>query len=274
MTVSTAEQAMGTFESTTARWGRITMAAGLLVSLAAPISLLVFGDFGITANQLLTAYLAVAAVYLVLAVVEPITYFPILGQAGMYQAFMIGNIANKLLPAAIVAQSRVEARPGTRRGDLISVMAICGAAIVHIVSLLVFVGIFGTWLLATVPDTVTEVAQIYILPTILGAVVIQAIVTVKQVRSALFALLASLFVIFILLPLIPAIDSFNIAIAVLLTVLASWFLRNKTEDAKYNQIAAQNGVDDSATDEAAEQITSGATGDTNSDRDTSRHGER
>lgn len=241
----TSEEAMGTFEHTTARWGRITMSLGLLVSLLAPISLLVFGDFGVTANQLLTAYLAVAAVYLVLAIVEPITYFPILGQAGMYQAFLIGNIANKLLPAAIVAQNRLDAQPGTRRGDLISVMAICGAAIVHVISLLVFVGLFGTWLLSIVPDHVTEVAQIYILPAILGAVVVQAIVTVKQVRSALFALLASLLVIFVLLPLVPAIESFNIAIAVLLTVLASWFLRNKAAEG-----ASQRPVADGA--EAAE----------------------
>jgi hypothetical protein len=271
MTVSTAEQAMGTFETTTARWGRITMSAGLVVSLAAPISLVIFGDFGLTANQLLTAYLAVAAVYLVLAVVEPITYFPILGQAGMYQAFMIGNIANKLLPAAIVAQNRVDAQPGTRRGDLISVMAICGAAIVHIVSLLVFVGMFGTWLLTTVPDSVTEVAQIYILPTILGAVVVQAIVTVRQVRSAGFALAASLLVIFVLLPLVPAIASFNVAIAVLLTVLASWFFRNKAADAAHGR--AMTRADDGASEESAKHVTGGASGDTNSEREAGRREE-
>lgn len=234
-TTRTPEMAMGQFEHTTARWGRITMITGLLFSLAAPISLLVFGDFGVTFNQILTAYLAVAAVYLIIAVVEPITYFPILGQAAMYQAFMIGNIANKLLPAAIVAQNRVQVKPGTRQGDLVAVMAICGAAVVHVVSLLLFVGIFGTWLLSVVPEPVTEIAQLYILPAILGAVVVQAIVTVKQVRSALFALAASLLVIFVLVPLAPALASFNIAIVVLLTVLASWFLRNKQADSAYGE---------------------------------------
>lgn len=235
MTVSTAEQAMGRFEHTTARWGRITMSVGLVMSVAAPFSLLIFGNFQITASQLITAYLSVAAAYLVLAIVEPITYFPILGQASMYQAFLIGNIANKLLPAAIVAQSRLGATPGSRRGDLIAVMAISGAAIVHIVSLLIFVGFLGTWLLTVVPDSVTEVAQIYILPSILGAVVIQAIVTVKQVRTTVFALLASLFVVFLLLPLVPAIGAFNVALVVLLAVLASWFFRNKGKDKEFSQ---------------------------------------
>jgi|GEM_PF-529449 len=262
MTVSAAEQAMGAFEHTTARWGRITMIAGLVVSLAAPFSLLILGNFNVTVGQLITAYLAVAAVYLVLAVVEPITYFPVLGQASMYQAFLIGNIANKLLPAAIVAQSRVGATPGTRRGDLISVMAICGAAIVHVVSLLIFVGLLGTWLLTTVPDSITEVAQIYILPSILGAVVVQAIVTVKQIRTTVFALLASLLVVFVLLPLIPAIGAFDIAIAVLLTILASWFFRNKAKDDEFVQAAASKIASD---EEAAQNAAARTPGDHNDD---------
>ncbi|MDO5493938.1 MAG: hypothetical protein Q4F53_10075 [Nesterenkonia sp.] len=234
-TAPTADQAMQQFEHTTSRWGRLTMSAVLITSLAAPILLLVLGDFGVTFNQLLTAYLAVAAVYLVLAIVEPITYFPILGQAAMYQAFMIGNIANKLLPAAIVAQNRVAVRPGSRQGDLVAVMAICGAAVVHVVSLLLFVGIFGTWLLSVVPEPVIEVAQLYILPSILGAVVVQALITVKQARSALFAAAASLFVVFALVPLVPAVGAFGVAIVVLLTILASWFLRNKAHDDRLNR---------------------------------------
>ncbi|MDZ5076511.1 hypothetical protein [Nesterenkonia sp. HG001] len=223
--MNTADLAMSRFEHTTARWGRATMGAVLMVSLAAPLILLAVGDFDITFSQLLTAYLAVAAVYLVLAMVEPITYFPILGQAAMYQAFMIGNIANKLLPAAIVAQNRLNVRPGSRKGDLVAVMAICGAAVVHIVSLLLFVGVLGTWLLSVVPEPVIEIAQLYILPAILGAVVVQAVVTVRQARSTGFALVMSLLVILVLVPLAPAIGPFGIALAVLLTVLASWFFR-------------------------------------------------
>lgn len=41
---------------------------------------------------------------------------------------MIGNISNKLVPAAIVAQSSIGAKAGTKRGDLAAVMAIGGAA--------------------------------------------------------------------------------------------------------------------------------------------------
>ncbi len=230
-TTQTADLAMDGFERTTARWGRITMAATLLISWIAPIGLIWMTDFDIGVGTILTAYAAVAAVYLIFALVEPLSFFPVLGQAGMYQAFLIGNIANKLVPAAVVAQSRIGVKPGSRQGDLVSVMAICGAAIVHVTSLLLFVGILGTWLLSIVPEHVTEVVQTYILPSIMGAVLVQAIATVKQVRPAIFALLAAVLVIFVVLPLFPALGAFNIALAVLLTILASWFFRKKDEPA-------------------------------------------
>lgn len=242
--MSTADQSMLRFETTTARWGRITMGAGLIVSLAAPILLLSLGDFSITPSQLVTAYLAVAAVFLAFAIIEPITYFPILGQAAMYQAFMIGNISNKLLPAAVVAQNRIDVRPGSRHGDLAAVAAICGAAAVHIVSLLLFVGLFGTWLLGVIPESVMEVTQLYILPSILGAVVVQAVVTVRQARSTAFALLISCLIILVVVPLAPVIGPYGVAITVLLTVLASWFFRGRASAPEDGEVIDAAEADD------------------------------
>lgn len=158
MTASTTGGAFADFEATTSRWGRLTMLAGLIVSLLGPISVLLFTDLGVSTGQVITAFIAVAATFGVFWVIEPVTYFPILGPAAMYQAFMIGNISNKLLPAAVVAQSSIGVRPGTKKGDLAAVLGICGAATVHLTSLLVFVGILGSYLISVVPDGVVAVA--------------------------------------------------------------------------------------------------------------------
>ena len=37
-----------------------------------------------------------ASILNVVSIIEPISYFPVLGQTGMYRAFMIGNIAKTL----------------------------------------------------------------------------------------------------------------------------------------------------------------------------------
>lgn len=119
--------ALGAFDKTTSHWGRITMIIGLFFSLAAPAYLVFFSGLDIELSGIFAAFAALAAVFGVIWIVEPLTYYPILGASSMYQAFMIGNISNKLLPAAMIAQSTIGVKPGTRKGELASVAAICGA---------------------------------------------------------------------------------------------------------------------------------------------------
>ena len=215
------------FDRTTSRWGRLTMIAGLLISVGGPVYLVLFGNLGVTSAQLWTAFGAVAATFFVIWLVEPLTYYPILGPAAMYQAFMIGNISNKLLPSALVAQTSVGALPGSKRGDLAAVMAICGAAAVHLLSLLVFVGLLGTWLVSVIPAELTALARVYVLPAVMGAVIVQAIVSMKALRPTLAALGVVLAVQYILLPLVPGLAMISTAISVIGTILIAWFTRKR-----------------------------------------------
>lgn len=215
------------FDRTTSRWGQGTMAAALLFSLAAPLYLVLTQDLGVTASMIWTAYLAVAAAFFVLWIVEPLTYYPVLGPAGMYQAFMIGNIANKLLPSALVAHAAIGAKPGTKRGEFSALMAICGAAMVHVLSMLIFVGVLGTWLLSIVPPDIADVARLYIFPSIIGAVLVQLVVTLKQPRVTVIAVVVSALVLFVLVPAIPALAKPATGIVVLVTAALSWFLRSR-----------------------------------------------
>ena len=226
-----AEAAMSRFSRQTTRYGALTMLVTLILSLGGPLYLLWFGGLEITGSMIWVAFAAVAATFAVFWIVEPLTYYPVLGAAAMYQAFMIGNISNKLLPAAIVAQSSIKAKPGTRRGDISAVMAIGGAATVHLVSLLVFVGLFGTWLVSLVPASVIDVARLYILPSLLGAVLVQCIVSMRQLRTTVVAVAVGLTITFVLVPLAPQIAMFATAIAVVTSIAVSWVVRDRTQHA-------------------------------------------
>ena len=224
---ATADAAMDRFDRQTSRYGSATMVLGLLLSLAGPFYLFFFTDLELSWPMVLTAFVAVAATFGVFWIVEPVTYYPILGSAAMYQAFMIGNISNKLLPAAIVAQSSIGAKPGSRRGDLASVMAICGAATVHLVSLLLFVGVLGSWLVSVIPAELIEVARLYILPSLMGAVLVQAIVSMKQLRPTIIAIALALLMQFVVVPVAPALGMFATAIVVLLSIVLSLVIRDR-----------------------------------------------
>ena len=225
--LTSADASMARFEKQTTRYGSLTMTAGLIFSLLGPIYLVFFSDLQIAPSMIWVAFLAVAATFGVLWIVEPVTYFPILGSAAMYQAFMIGNISNKLLPAAIVAQSSIGAKPGTKRGDLAAVMAICGAATVHLTSLLLFVGVLGTWLVSQVPAEVIDVARLYILPSLMGAVLVQSIVAMKSLRPTIIAIVLALLMNFVVLPAMPAVAMFATALVVIASILISWVLRDR-----------------------------------------------
>ena len=227
ITAAEAESDLAEFDRTTSRWGRLTMIAGLILSVAGPLYLVLFTGLDISAAQLWTAFAAVAAVFAIIWIVEPVTYFPILGPAAMYQAFMIGNISSKLLPSALIAQTRIGAKPGTRRGDFAAVAAICGAAAIHLVSLALFVGVLGTWLISIIPVEIIDVARLYVLPSVLGAVIVQAILTIKQLRITIIAVAIALLVQFVLLPLVPAIAFLTTGIAVIGTIVVSWLARDR-----------------------------------------------
>lgn len=161
------------FDRTTSIWGPVTLGLGFLVSLAAALFMAFGTGLGVTAGEFWTAVIAVIAVFGALAVFEPIMYYPILGKSAMYQAFMIGNIGNKLVPASVIAQNRLKAAPGSRRGEFVSGSAIIGAVAVHLVTLIVIVGLLGTWLLSIIPTEVIETVQVFILPAVFGATVPQ-----------------------------------------------------------------------------------------------------
>lgn len=235
-TRATSNSAMADFNRTTSRWGQITMISGLLISVAGPLYLVFATGLDIGPAQLWIAFAAVAATFGIIWIVEPLTYYPVLGPAAMYQAFMIGNISNKLLPAALIAQTNIGAKPGTKRAELAAVVAICGAAVVHLVSLAVFVGFLGSWLISVIPPSVLLVTRLYVVPAVLGAVLVQAIVSMKQPRTTVFALLVSAVVVFILLPLVPSLALVSTAIVVLATILLAWFFRGKSAMAEASSI--------------------------------------
>ena len=216
------------YDSTTSRWGRITMSLGLVFSLAAPLYLVFFTDLAPAQSDLWTGFFAVAAVFGVFWVVEPLTYFPVLGPAAMYQAFMIGNISNKLLPSAIVAQVAIDAKPGTKRGELAAVMAIGGAVVVHILSLLVFIGLLGTWLVSVVPKSITDIAELYIFPAIIGGVIVQLVAFVKQHRITVIAVAVAALVQLVLAPNMPALANYATALVVVTTMILGWYLRDRS----------------------------------------------
>lgn len=101
-------------------------------------------------------------------VVEPISYFPILGIPGTYMTFLSGNTSNMRLPCSSVAQEAAGVEFGSRQGTIISTIGIGVSVIVNIIILTI--GAIGSnAILAILPESVTTALN-FLLPALFGAV--------------------------------------------------------------------------------------------------------
>ena len=68
-------------------------------------------------SDIFNGWLLIVAIYGIYAIVEPVSYFPVLGLPGTYMSFLAGNISNMRVPCSAVAQEAVGVVPGSKRAE-------------------------------------------------------------------------------------------------------------------------------------------------------------
>ena len=105
-------------------YGKIWTLVTLALFLSVPM--LICAHLGVSPKlEMIGKGLAtVALVFYPTAVLEVITYSPILGTGGTYLGFVTGNITNLKLPVALNAMESAEVEPGSEEGEVISTISI------------------------------------------------------------------------------------------------------------------------------------------------------
>lgn len=153
------------------RIGKLTGFLGVALSFAPAAVLAVI--YGLLPNPaaLLTAFIAAASAFGFLWVVEPISYFTVLGPVGTYMAFLSGNISNMRVPCASMAQISAGVEPGSNEGSIIATIGMATSIVIN-VSVLTIGVILGSSVLSMLPASVTEALN-YLLPALFGALLMQ-----------------------------------------------------------------------------------------------------
>lgn len=134
------------------RNGRGTMLAAVVCLFFPGLYLAVFHAMVPDPGTLLGALFAVWAIFVVIGLIEPVVYYPMLGFGGTYMSFLVGNVLNLRVPVAMTAQEVVGTRPGSPEAEVVSTLGIAGSLIscqlVLIVGMLAFLpfldGLKGT----------------------------------------------------------------------------------------------------------------------------------
>lgn len=178
-------------------WSVSALAALFFVPLMFSIRYNAFPQF----SMLLKALAAVVPIYWSTAIVEVITYTPMLGAGGTYLSFVTGNITNLKLPCAMNALERAEVKASSEEGELISTVAIAASAITTTIVIAVGVLLFAPVLPhITADDSIVKPAFEYVIPALFGA--LGASYFAKHWRLAILPILAGV-VVYIFSPSMP-----------------------------------------------------------------------
>ena len=111
-------------------FGRIWMLTACVVMLMVPISACIYYDAWPGFAPVFKGLLGVAPIFWTVAIIEIITYTPMLGSGGSYLGFVTGNLTNLKVPCALYAMENAKVKQGTLEGEVISTIAIATSSIV------------------------------------------------------------------------------------------------------------------------------------------------
>lgn len=161
---------MNDYINKTHRYGKIWMIVTLLMFLSVPT--LICYHLGVSPKlEMIGKGLAtVALVFYPTAVLEVLTYSPLLGTGGTYLGFVTGNITNLKLPVALSAMESAKAEPNTDEGEVISTISIAVSSIVTTIIIAVCVLAFFP-ILHNITDPASPFAPAFqqVTPALFGA---------------------------------------------------------------------------------------------------------
>ena len=110
-------------------YGRIGMAIGIIMMLAAPAVMgFVLGEAPDMAS-FWGAFLGSGLTWSLISIAEFLIYTPMLGAGGGYLAFLTGNLINMKIPCMMNARSITGAETGTPENEIASTLSIAASAV-------------------------------------------------------------------------------------------------------------------------------------------------
>jgi len=150
-------------------WGRISCVVSLLFMLAIPLVISLKLAWP-PLQELLKGLAGVLPLFWTVAVIETLSYGPIIGNGGAYLSFVTGNIANLKLPCAIAAMKSADVRASSEEGEVISTIAVASSAITTTILIALGILIFTPILpLITAEGSIATPAFQQVLPALFGA---------------------------------------------------------------------------------------------------------
>lgn len=125
------------------RIGRFTMAVAFILAFL-PVAYFVFiKGYSLPLASYINTIVVITSIGIGMWLTEPVTYWPVLGSAGTYLAYLSGNVGGMRFPVAMNVQASLKADINTPRGQVITIVGIVGSIVSNLIILFLIV-IFGS----------------------------------------------------------------------------------------------------------------------------------
>lgn len=165
--------------------GRFTLLLAVLFSFLPLGYLYIAEGLRLDLGMMLKSWGMIATVFGAMYIVEPLSFYSILGLSGTYMSFLAGNIGNPRLPCAAMALEITETEPGTQEAEVVSTIGIAGSIIVNIIGV-TLCAFIGAAVIKVLPQPVVEGLKAFTAPAIFGAMFGQF--AMKYPKLAIFGL--------------------------------------------------------------------------------------
>ena len=110
--------------------GRITIFICIVGLIAVPVGLAAYYGVSVAWGKLFEITVSPFITYLISSIIGLLALVPVIGGGALYVANVTGNVNNVKAPAAINGMDICEVGPGTEKGDVVALIAVCVTSIV------------------------------------------------------------------------------------------------------------------------------------------------
>lgn len=180
--------------------GRIWMMFAIIITQSVPLAISIYFNSWPSFKMLMAGLIPIIITFWPIAIVEVLTYSPMLGNGGTYLGFVTGNLSNLKVPCAVAAMEQAGAEPNTKEGEIISTLAIGASSLMTNLVLLLGVIFFST-LMPILQSPALKPAFSNLLPALFGAL---GIVFVSKNWKLAVAPVSLMVILSILMPTLQA----------------------------------------------------------------------
>ena len=159
---------MSSFTKVSIKIGTITLSLAIIFNFFPVLYLAVVHH--VFPSKFITLFVLVASARFVSWIVQPLSYFGVLGTGGTYMSWLSGSVGDIRMPAARMAQKVTGYEGGTPEGDVIATLGVAASNFITFSFLSVFV-LIGAGIMPYLPKFILS-SFTYILPSLFAAVYI------------------------------------------------------------------------------------------------------